>query len=318
MRSKKSKVLTRVTSASTPAGVIASTALGPWAIFVFLAAAVRLAIRRTAMTSETSDSIAATTSPAEVCSSRTRRRTRLRDSASAGNSSSASKAAVSRRPWPSLSRAGAAAGAPVAGGTGFSTGLDVVIARSALHGLDAWLIGTGGREVEEIHAVTRPGDSGPVVQSGAVLIGGHVSTAGGLVKAWERGIEFGCDAIQIFNQSPRMWRPTKYKDADIAEFRERMAGGPIKSVVIHAVYLINAASKDREVRGKSLESLKHALRVGDAIGADGVVFHPGSTVGEPLDEAIDRIGDAVREVLAESESCPLLLEDTAGAGGTVG
>jgi deoxyribonuclease-4 len=151
-----------------------------------------------------------------------------------------------------------------------------------------------------------------------VLIGGHVSTAGGLVKAHERGVEYGCDALQIFNQSPRMWRPTQWKQPDIDEFRERMAGGPIRSVVIHAVYLINAASRDPEIREKSLNSLAHALRVGDAIGADGVVFHPGSTVGEPLDESIDRVGEAIRQVLAESERCPLLLEDTAGAGGTIG
>jgi deoxyribonuclease-4 len=151
-----------------------------------------------------------------------------------------------------------------------------------------------------------------------MLVGGHVSTSGGLVKAYERGVEFGCEALQIFNQSPRMWRPTAWKDDDVAEFRERMAGGPIKSVVIHAVYLINAASNDREVRKKSLDSLAHALRVGDAIDADGVVFHPGSTVGEPLEEAIDRVGEAIRHVLAESERCPLLLEDTAGAGGTIG
>jgi deoxyribonuclease-4 len=149
-----------------------------------------------------------------------------------------------------------------------------------------------------------------------MLVGGHVSTSGGLIKAYERGIEYGCEALQVFNQSPRMWKPTAWKDID--EFRERMAGGPIKSVVIHAVYLINAASKDKEIRDKSLASLTQALRVGDAIGADGVVFHPGSTVGEPLDESIDRVGEAIRRVLGESESCPLLLEDTAGAGGTIG
>jgi deoxyribonuclease-4 len=151
-----------------------------------------------------------------------------------------------------------------------------------------------------------------------MLVGAHVSTSGGLVKAWERGVEFGADAIQIFNQSPRMWRPTQYKDKDVAEFRARMAHGPIRSVVIHAVYLINAASKDPEIRKKSLTSLTHALRVGDAIGADGVVFHPGSTVGEAHDEALERVGEAIREVLAESDSCRLLLEDTAGAGNTLG
>ena len=151
-----------------------------------------------------------------------------------------------------------------------------------------------------------------------MLIGGHVSTAGGLVKAHERGAERGCDAIQVFNQSPRMWRPTTWKDPDIAAFLELMEKGPIRSVVIHAVYLINPATKDREMRKKSLASLTHSLRMGDAIGADGVVVHPGSRLKDPLDAALGRVGDMVREALAESDSCRLLLEDTAGAGGTVG
>jgi deoxyribonuclease-4 len=81
-----------------------------------------------------------------------------------------------------------------------------------------------------------------------MLVGAHVSTAGGLVEAHARGVERGCEAIQVFNQSPRMWRPTRWKDADVAAFRELMADGPIRSVVIHAVYLINCASKDKEVR----------------------------------------------------------------------
>ena len=151
-----------------------------------------------------------------------------------------------------------------------------------------------------------------------MLIGGHVSTAGGLVAAHARGVERGMDAIQIFNQSPRMWRPTSWKEDDIAEFRSLMADGPIKSAVIHAVYLINAASKDRELRKKSLTSLTHALRMGDAIGADGVVFHPGSRVKEPLGASLGRVGKAITRVLGESESCRLLLENTAGAGGTLG
>jgi deoxyribonuclease-4 len=151
-----------------------------------------------------------------------------------------------------------------------------------------------------------------------MLVGAHVSTAGGLVKAHERGVEMGCDAIQIFNQSPRMWRPTKYKQDDIDGFRERMADGPIKAVVIHAVYLINVASDRPDVVTNSLASLEHALQVGDAIGAHGVVFHPGSRKTGELEPAMKLIGKAIREVLAESDKTPLLLEDTAGAGGTIG
>ena len=138
------------------------------------------------------------------------------------------------------------------------------------------------------------------------------------MNAHERGVERGCEAIQVFNQSPRMWRPTRWKEDDVAAFRELMADGPIESVVIHAVYLINCASKDPAIREKSLASLIHSLRMGDAIGADGVVLHPGSTVGEPHEEAIGRVGELLREALAESDSCPLLLEDTAGAGNTLG
>ncbi len=151
-----------------------------------------------------------------------------------------------------------------------------------------------------------------------MLLGAHVSTSGGLVNAHARGAEIGARAIQVFNQSPRMWRPTRWKDDDVAAFRELMRGGPIRSVVIHAVYLVNTASGDPEIRSKSIASLIHSLRMGDAIGADGVVMHPGSTVGEPQEQAIARVGDALREGLAESESCPLLLEDTAGAGNTLG
>jgi deoxyribonuclease IV len=138
------------------------------------------------------------------------------------------------------------------------------------------------------------------------------------VRAHQRGVERGCEAIQVFNQSPRQWRPTRWKDDDIAEFLALMKGGPIKSVTIHAVYLINPATKDREMRGKSAASLIHALRMGDEIKADGVVVHPGSTVGEPHDQAVPRVGEMIRAALEESEHCRLLLENTAGAGNTLG
>src|SRR4051794_25964869 len=151
-----------------------------------------------------------------------------------------------------------------------------------------------------------------------MLLGAHVSTAGGLVKAHARGVESESDAIQIFNQSPRMWRPVVYKDDDIAEFNELMASGPVKSVVIHAVYLINCASNEEEVRSKSIASLTHALRLGDAINSDGVVVHPGTLKGKPLEEGLELAGEAFRIALSESERCPLLLENTAGAKGTLG
>ena len=93
-----------------------------------------------------------------------------------------------------------------------------------------------------------------------MLIGAHVSPAGGLDKAVERGVEKGCEAIQIFNQSPRMWRPTAYDEDDFAAFREAVKPSPIQGVLIHAVYLLNCASEDRDIRDKSRRSLVQSLR----------------------------------------------------------
>ena len=151
-----------------------------------------------------------------------------------------------------------------------------------------------------------------------MLIGAHVSPAGGLANAVSRGVERECDAIQIFNQSPRQWRPTAYGDGDFAAFREARSQAGIGAVLIHAVYLINCASEDEEICAKSLESLKHSLRVGDAIGADGVVLHAGSALKADPAQAVERAGAMIREALADTEGCLLQIENTAGAGGTLG
>ncbi|MGA8354511.1 MAG: deoxyribonuclease IV [Solirubrobacteraceae bacterium] len=151
-----------------------------------------------------------------------------------------------------------------------------------------------------------------------MLIGAHVSPAGGLPKAVERGTERGCRAIQIFNQSPRMWRPSTYSDQDVAAFREAMDASEIDAVMIHAVYLLNCASDDPDIREKSLASLTHSLRTGQRIGSCGVVLHPGSAKTGDVGEAIERAGETIAQALSESDGCELHLENTAGAGGTLG
>ncbi|MGV1047382.1 MAG: deoxyribonuclease IV [Solirubrobacterales bacterium] len=151
-----------------------------------------------------------------------------------------------------------------------------------------------------------------------MLIGAHVSTAGGLANAIERGEERACESIQIFHQSPRMWRPTAYGEEDFAAFREAMEASSVDAVIIHAVYLINCASKDKELREKSLNSLCHALEIGDGIGARGVVLHPGAQKGEPLGPSLKRAGKVIAEALKRTDSCRLLLEQTAGHKGLLG
>ncbi len=146
-----------------------------------------------------------------------------------------------------------------------------------------------------------------------MLIGAHVSTGGGLVNALGRGEERRCEAIQIFNQSPRMWRPTRYDSEDFAAFREAIADSPIDSVVIHAIYLINPAGSDRELRRKSMKSLTHALEVGAGIGAEGVVVHPGALKTASRADALTRATSFLHEALAETEGCRLLIENNAGS-----
>ena len=151
-----------------------------------------------------------------------------------------------------------------------------------------------------------------------MLIGAHVSQAGGLPKAIERGSALDAHAIQIFNQSPRMWRPTAYDDDDFEAFRTAMSDSAIKAVLIHAVYLLNCATEDAEIRGKSHASLVQSLTVGAGIGAAGVVLHPGSAKQGDVGKAIKRAGKVIAKALSETGDCELHLENTAGTGGTLG
>jgi deoxyribonuclease-4 len=151
-----------------------------------------------------------------------------------------------------------------------------------------------------------------------MLIGAHVSPAGGPANALARGEERGCQAVQIFNQSPRAWKGRVYKDEELEAYRAALADSPVQDLVIHAIYLINCASEDPEIREKSRDALTRALLCGDQLGARGVVLHPGSALKSDVGEAISRVGEVLREALAESDSCPLLLENTAGSGATLG
>jgi deoxyribonuclease IV len=151
-----------------------------------------------------------------------------------------------------------------------------------------------------------------------MLIGAHVSPAGGPARAIERGVEKGCDAIQIFNQNPRAWKPTVYSDEQVEEFRTAMATSRVDALLIHAVYLLNAASDEKEFRDKTRASLIASLRAGDALGAHAVVLHPGSAKTGKVAPAIKRAGKVIAQALSESDHCPLHLENTAGAGGTLG
>ena len=152
----------------------------------------------------------------------------------------------------------------------------------------------------------------------AMLIGAHVSPAGGPAKAVERGIERGASSIQIFNQNPRAWKPREYAADEIAAYHAALAASDVDALLIHAVYLLNCASDDAQIRASTLRSLIASLRAGELLGAHAVVLHAGSAKTGDVGEAIARAGGVIAEALAESEGCPLHLENTAGAGGTLG
>jgi deoxyribonuclease IV len=151
-----------------------------------------------------------------------------------------------------------------------------------------------------------------------MLIGAHVSPAGGPAKAVARGVERGAQAIQIFNQNPRAWKPREYAEDEVAAFREAFAASDVDALLIHAVYLLNCASEDATFRANSLRSLVASLRAGAALGAHAVVLHPGSAKTGDVGEAIARAGAVIAEALAQTEGCALHLENTAGSGGTLG
>ena len=151
-----------------------------------------------------------------------------------------------------------------------------------------------------------------------MLIGAHVSPAGGPAKAVERGLERGAQAIQIFNQNPRAWKPRDYSDEAVAQFRAAMAASDVDALLIHAVYLLNCASDDDAIRANTLRSLIASLQAGAALGAHAVVLHPGSAKTGDVGAAITRAGEVIAEALAQTDGCALHLENTAGSGGTLG
>jgi deoxyribonuclease IV len=152
-----------------------------------------------------------------------------------------------------------------------------------------------------------------------MLFGAHVSSAGGISNAIDRIEEIGGNAVQVFTQSPRMWKPTAHSDEEIERFRARRTETRVGAVVCHAVYLVNLASKDPDIRDKSFASLQAALETGRALGADAVVFHVGSHLGYGFDDAADVVGRQIGRLLElTTDDLWLCMENAAGAGGTIG
>ncbi|MGO8874254.1 MAG: deoxyribonuclease IV, partial [Acidimicrobiales bacterium] len=158
-----------------------------------------------------------------------------------------------------------------------------------------------------------------------MLIGANVRASGGLLPALGRGADMGADVVQIFTTSPRVWTSNVYAAELLEAYRVAQAAHPsVRATFCHASYLINIATTDSEVLGKSRACLVENLRVATAIGAAGLVLHLGSHLGKGFEAVVTPVADELRRALDTVEDllgdrpAPLLMENAAGAGGTCG
>ena len=157
-------------------------------------------------------------------------------------------------------------------------------------------------------------------------IGAHVRGGGKLVPSLEEGVDIGATSIQVFVQSPRMWKPTQYAPDVLEGFRAAQAAHPtVTSTWCHATYLINLASSDRDLYERSVDCLTNNLSVSRGMGVSGVVLHVGSHMGVGFEQMKGQIADGLRRALDGADvapvgvgECPILIENAAGTGGTVG
>jgi deoxyribonuclease-4 len=152
-----------------------------------------------------------------------------------------------------------------------------------------------------------------------VQFGAHVSSSGGIDTAIDRIEAMGGDCVQVFTQSPRMWRPTAHTPDAVERFRARRAESGIGGVVVHALYLCNLAAPDDVIYEKSVQAMRTTVDAACAIEADGVIFHVGSHLGAGFEVGLVRAAAALAQIL---ERCAgdtwLLMENSAGSGATIG
>jgi deoxyribonuclease-4 len=152
------------------------------------------------------------------------------------------------------------------------------------------------------------------------LLGSHRSIAGGVEKAPARGLEVGCDTIQIFVKSPNRWVSKPLADKSVAAFKEAVSETGIWPVFAHSLYLVNLATPDDDLWQKSLDALIDDLQRCERLGLPGLVLHPGSHRGAGEEAGIARIVAALDEVHARlpGYTVQVWLETTAGQGDHLG
>ena len=153
-----------------------------------------------------------------------------------------------------------------------------------------------------------------------MLLGAHMSTAGGLHTAFARGEALGCTAIQIFTSSPRQWRGRNLSDGDVREFREAWEASSVRECLAHDIYLTRLGTRDSAIRSRSRSTFVQEIRTCQRLGLSGLVMHPVGDTDADEDAVLARVADSLNAVFEQVpfEGTIVLLETTAGQGANVG
>ena len=154
----------------------------------------------------------------------------------------------------------------------------------------------------------------------SILLGAHMSIAGGVHTAVERGISIGCTTMQMFVKNNNQWRGKKLSDEDIATYKKLLRESSIGPVVVHDTYLINLCAADKQILRKSRAALKDELDRCEVLGVEYLNFHPGSHVRAGEEEGIKRIAESLNIIHEETKGYRVksVLETTAGQGTAIG
>jgi deoxyribonuclease IV len=154
----------------------------------------------------------------------------------------------------------------------------------------------------------------------ADLLGAHMSIAGGLYRALERGREVGCSVVQIFLKNQLQWAAKPYTQEDIRQFAAAWKATGIRTVFAHSSYLINLAAAEPGEWARAVDAFHDELERAESLDLPFVIIHPGSHKGLGLEEGIRRIVRALDEVTSRTRGyrVRVLLENTAGGGATIG
>jgi deoxyribonuclease-4 len=153
-----------------------------------------------------------------------------------------------------------------------------------------------------------------------ILLGAHMSNAGGVHKAVERALSIGCTTMQLFVKNNVQWNAKPFTENDVASYKKLLSQSTIAPVVVHDTYLINLCAKDKAILQKSRAALKDELDRSEQLGVEYLNFHPGSHMGQGEADGIKLIAESLNIIHEQTKGYRVksVLEATAGQGTALG